>query len=129
MKKSLTIIQRICEFIPKEDCVKIPKGSRGIYALLKKKSEKTYNVVYIGMSRVGEGIKRRIKNHTNSKRKIWSHFTIVEVKKRVSDKKIEEIEGTFRLIYRKDKRANKFNTQKKFKRFKKVITKDIEDWV
>jgi len=32
MKESLTIIKRICEFIPKKDYVKIPKGNRGNYA-------------------------------------------------------------------------------------------------
>ena len=38
----------------------------------------------------------------------------------IRGEEIEELEGLFREIYRKDKRANKFNRQGKFKKLQDV---------
>ena len=38
----------------------------------------------------------------------------------IRDEEIGEMEGLFREIYRKDKRANKFNKQGKFKKIQNV---------
>lgn len=112
-------IKKYSEHIKKEDYTLIPRRIRGIYALLNKKGD-NYNVVYVGMSR--SSIKGRIRSHFRSKKKegLWSHFTIFEVNNNIYDEEIRELEALFRVIYRKDKRANTLNKQKTFKWFKKL---------
>ena len=121
MKTRLRFIKRIYEFIPKKQYKEIPTNTRGIYALLKRRKRKGksyFNVVYIGMSRKGKGIQSRIRKHIRSKRKKFSHITIFEVKNKIKNKQIEELEGIFRWIYRKDKKAQR--------RYKEIIDKIAE---
>lgn len=115
----IRFFKTIYERIEKSHYQSIPHRIRGIYALLKKENN-NFNVVYIGMSTTG--ISSRIRRHLKSKRKkdLWSHFTIFEVYNNIYDNEIKELEGLFREIYRKDKRANILNKQKKFKPFKKI---------
>jgi hypothetical protein len=84
--------------------------------------------VYIGMATLGEGIRSRLKQHNKSGRKIWSHFSVFEVWDNINADEIEELEGLFREIYRKDRRANRFNSQKRYKKLQGVREDRLELW-
>jgi hypothetical protein len=84
-------------------------------------------VVYIGMA-PRSGIRGRLMGHQKSKEKIWSHFSIFKVWDNVSESEIAELEGLFREIYRKDKRANRFNKQKKCKKIQMVREDNLGKW-
>lgn len=68
------------------------------------------------------GIRARLRRHANSKRKrdLWTHFSAFEVWPNISEAEISELEGLLREIYRKDKRANKLNRQKRCRRIQRV---------
>ena len=105
----------------REDRKLIPQGVRGIYALHKLRPRiKKYDVVYIGMTAKGKGLRARLDRHARSTRKDWTHFSMFVVWENIRGEEIEELEGLFREIYRKDKRANKFNRQGKFKKLQDV---------
>jgi hypothetical protein len=126
---ALNLIKRFDEHLPKDAKKHIAKNTRGIYALLKK-AHNAYNVIYIGMAGGDKsGIRGRLNAHSRSKRKkdAWDHFSIFEVHDNVSREVIQELEGLFRHIYRKDSRSQRFNRQKKFKRFSKIHV-PISDW-
>jgi hypothetical protein len=98
---------------------KVPRGTRGIYALLKiegRRKEPTrgtkFDVVYIGMSRTG--IRGRLRDHVVRKSGLWTHFSVYAVWPNITDEEIRELEGLFRAIYRKDTRANSIAVQKGF---------------
>jgi hypothetical protein len=120
----LRLIEHCAEFLPQKDISKISDGIRGIYVLLSHKpsdpKKKNYEVVYIGMSR--RGIKGRLEKHRRSASKSaqWSHFSVYSVWPNITDEEIEELEGLFRAIYRRDPRANKIAIQKSFGKLKKV---------
>jgi len=133
-KKRVRFIKRYSEYISKEEYISIPHGTRGIYALLKliknnkDKKKDRYDVVYIGMS--CKSIRRRIKSHqkkTSRKRNLWTHFSVYEVNDNIYDDEIGELEGFFRVIYRKDTKANKLNKQKKFKLYRKLNI-NLDKW-
>jgi hypothetical protein len=105
----------------------IPSGTRGVYALLDQRSVKEFDVVYIGMAPRG-GIRSRIKSHKKSETKIWTHFSIFEVWDNIGENEVEELEGLFREIYRKDSFANRFNKQKKCKRLQSVRNNKLRSW-
>ncbi len=114
--------------MPKEESSHIPPATRGIYALLKRhKQTDRFDVVYIGMTSRSK-IGRRLARHKQDQAKIWSHFSIFEVRDNVSEAEIEELEGLFREIYRKDKRANRFNRQKKCKKIQTVRENNLGKW-
>ncbi|MCB4791977.1 MAG: GIY-YIG nuclease family protein [Elusimicrobia bacterium] len=122
-------IKRWDEFRPQEDINKIPRNTKGIYALLKEdKGHGVYNVVYIGLS-AGEkaGVLGRIRKHSKKKHKQWTHFTIFEVHENIYKDEIHELEALFRQIYSKDSRANKLNKQRRYKKFNKIRVK-LKDW-
>jgi len=120
-------IKRCAQWKPKANRELIPGGTRGVYALLHHHPRiGKYDVVYIGMAPRG-GIRGRLRSHAKST-KIWSHFSIFEVFDNVSESEVEELEGLFREIYRKDKRANKFNRQKKCKKIQAVREDDLAEW-
>ena len=121
-------IKRCAQWRPKSDAHLIPRRTRGVYALLHSRSGiKKFDVVYIGMAARG-GIRSRLESHKKSETKIWSHFSIFEVWDNISEKEVEELEGLFREIYRKDRRANRFNRQKKCKMLQLVRTDTLEAW-
>jgi hypothetical protein len=105
----------------------IPPNTRGIYALLKQQQDK-FEVVYIGMAR-GEqaGVRGRLRSHAEKKGKHWTHFSVYEVWDNITKSEVEELEGLFRAIYRKDARANRINLQRGFKKLAKVKHK-LADW-
>ena len=74
------------------------------------------------------GIRSRLKSHAKSQTKVWSHFSIFKVWENIREDEVEELEGLFREIYRKDKRANRFNKQKKFKKMQMVREDNLGKW-
>lgn len=78
---------------------------------------------------VKAGIKGRLRSHSiGSKSRLWTHFSIFEVWDNITENEIKELEGLFRQIYRRDKRANKLNKQKQFNKLKRVRTNNISIW-
>ena len=129
MRASQTkFIKRCAQWIPKSMTGMIPGGTRGVYALLHfHPGSSRYDVVYIGMAPTGS-IRSRLRSHKKSSTKIWTHFSIFEVWENVGGREVEELEGLFREIYRKDSRANRFNKQKKYKRLQKVRNDRLQSW-
>jgi hypothetical protein len=127
----LRLIMRWAENQPREEITNIPARTRGLYALLKKrvKLKNKYDVVYIGMAATG-GIKSRLRSHarSESKRDLWTHFSIFEVWPNITASEVEELEGLFRHIYRKDTRANRINRQRSFKKLSRIRNNKLQQW-
>jgi hypothetical protein len=129
MPSSETRFIEICaQWRPKSDIGLVPHGTRGVYALLhhRPKVDK-FDVVYIGMAPRG-GMRSRLASHAKSVSKIWSHFSIFRVWDNISELEVSELEGLFREIYRKDKKANRFNKQRKYKKLQNVREDNLEKW-
>lgn len=124
MASNLRLIRHCAEFRPLIDFKSIPKGTRGIYALLKKRTGGKFDVVYIGMSRTG--IKGRLKDHVARKKGLWTHFSVYAVWPNIYDEEIRELEGLFRAIYRKDTKANSIAVQKGFVELKWIRGNSFE---
>jgi hypothetical protein len=130
----LRFIRHSAEFCPKTDIRKIPKGTRGIYALLcKVKGEDKFRVVYIGMARNGVSGRLRAHNRSTRKNELWTHFSVYSVWPNITDDEIVELEGILRHIFRKDPDANVIAIQRGFKRLKrtqddKFERKDEKPW-
>jgi len=129
---NLRFIKRYAEFQPRSRIDDIPAKTRGFYTLLKKHpKEKEYDVIYIGMARgLRAGIRGRLRSHAKSKSKAteWTHFSVYEVHDNILAAEIEELEGLFRHIYRKDAAANRFNRQRKFTRLTQAKRNTLRDW-
>jgi len=126
-KHPLRLVQTCAQWMSKSQIDSIPTGLRGIYALHRHRPRiKKYDVVYIGMADGGVGIRARLYAHANSKRKrdLWTHFSAFVVWPNITEAEIAELEGLFREIYRKDKRANRLNRQKRCRNLQKVRTWD-----
>jgi hypothetical protein len=124
----LRLFKRCVEFLPREEIRNIPPGVRGIYALLRKRRNQRFDVVYVGMAR--QGVKGRLRRHAQSKTKrdLWTHFSIFEVFDNVRGEEIQELEGLLRHIYRRDSRANRLNMQRAFAKLSRVHHKDFASW-
>ena len=125
----LSFIKRFDEFRSKDDRKHVPSNTRGIYVLLNQEGD-AFNVVYVGMAGGDKtGIHGRLDSHAHSKRKKenWSHFSIFEMHDNITRETIQELEGLFRHIYRKDSQSLKLGIHKKFKGFRK-IHKDLSNW-
>jgi hypothetical protein len=117
MPKSDCYLFKNCfEHWPVEDIDKVPKYIRGIYVLFTKGGEQQYSVVYIGMAR-GEksGVKSRLRMHRKQKADKWTHFSVFEVWDNITQEQVEELEGLFRHVYRRDPVANKLAIQRSYK--------------
>jgi hypothetical protein len=122
-QSELRLIKRWIEYVPQRDFPTIPRQLRGIYVLYRyRRRQQAYDVVYVGMARVGRrgGIRGRLSSHFKSKRKFWTHFSAFEVWENVRDEEIGELEGLFRQIYRQDQRANRLNKQRAFRKLRHV---------
>lgn len=112
----LRLIKRFAEFCPLNEIKMIPNGTRGLYVLLRRRprlsrasTRDKFDVVYIGMARgIKGGIKSRLRSHRRKKADLWSHFSVYEVWDNITEAEVEELEGLFRHIYRRDTRADKF---------------------
>jgi hypothetical protein len=126
----LRLIRNCAEFLTKDDVSRVPRKRRGVYALHQKCTEdngkQKFDVVYIGMSRTD--IRGRLEAHARSRRKadLWSHFSVFSVWPNITNEEIEELEGLFRAIYRKDSKANKLAVQKGFLKLRKVRDNDFK---
>lgn len=113
------LFKRSFEFISRDDIDQIPKLVRGIYVLFDEDPAASgkghMNVVYVGMAR-GEqsGAKGRIKKHLAAKADLWTHCSVFEVWDNIPAKQVEELEGLFRHLYRRDAVANRLNKQKAY---------------
>lgn len=124
----MRLIRQSVEFCAKDEWPIVPPYIRGIYVLYYDHSsgrKKTFDVVYVGMARVG--IRGRLAAHARNKADLWTHFSLFEVWENVRDREIEELEGLLRHIYRRDARANSLNTQKLYGRARSVRAKTITD--
>lgn len=128
----LRFIKNRSERLSKEEVSKIPGDARGIYALLcqNKRVETRFDVVYIGMARGNMGVAGRLRSHKRSKTKssLWTHFSVYEVWDNITDAEIEELEGLFRHIYRRDGNANAINKQRSFKKLSKLRNNNPKEW-
>jgi hypothetical protein len=123
----LRLVRSCAQWIPKSQIDSVPKGLRGIYALHRYRPRiGKYDVVYVGMADGEAGIRARLKAHANSKRKrdLWTHFSAFEVWPNITEAEITELEGLFREIYRKDKRANALNRQRRCRQLQNVRTRE-----
>lgn len=110
------------EFRPIKEVNSLPHRLRGIYVLykerLRKRPRKRMDVVYVGMAASG-GIRGRLLEHKRMK-KDWTHWSAFKVWDNISPSEVQELEGIFRHIYRKDSRAAKLNVQRSFGKMKKL---------
>lgn len=127
----LKLIRRCIEYLPIDDILQFPRGIRGIYVLYKHKTRfNTFDVVYVGMTKAGEGggVRGRLRKHKKRKSGLWSHCSVYEVWDNIRDEEIVELEGLFRHIYRYDSRANSLNVQRGFKKIHLVQESNIKNW-
>jgi hypothetical protein len=127
----LKLIKRCAEFRPRDDINLIPHNTRGIYVLLAKKSKSRHDVIYIGMAAgIKAGVRGRLRSHSKSetKGKLWTHFSVFEAWDNITEAEVSELEGLFRHIYRKDSRANRINKQRSYRKLKKVRINRLEKW-
>ena len=126
----LRIIKRCAEFRPQEFYKQIPRHTRGIYVLLNWRPKlNKFDVVYIGMARgLKAGVKGRLRAHALRKKDLWTHFSVYEVWDNITKAEVEELEGLFRAIYRKDTQANRVNVQRGFKKLRKIRQNKLSLW-
>ena len=113
----LRLIQEALEYIEKDSIKNLNGGLRGIYVLYKLRRQ-VYEVVYVGLSDFS--IRNRLRSHRRKKGDKWSHFSVFKVWDNITDQEIQELEGLFRHIYRKNVKSNKLNRQRGFKKLKKL---------
>jgi hypothetical protein len=121
----------VIEFQPKENIKRVPVRTRGIYVLYQQsaESERVYNVVYIGMARGKKaGIRGRLAKHSKQKHDLWTHFSAFEVWDNIREEEIEELEGLFRHLFRRDATANRLNKQKGYKKLGRLRRATSKLW-
>ena len=124
------LVARLAEYIPKEAADDLLPGTRGIYALFRHRgTRKAYDVVYVGLSKIGIRARLRAHRRDRSKAKLWTHFSVFEVRRDATDEQISELEGLFRHIYRRDTRANRLNKQKTHGPLKRLRIQELKAWV
>lgn len=129
-KAPLRLVRSCVQWIPKAQIESVPRGLRGIYVLHRHRPRiNKYDVVYVGMADGWVGIRGRLNAHANSKRKrkMWTHFSAFEVWPNVTEAEIAELEGLFREIYRKDKRANALNRQRRHRKIQRVRVRNLAE--
>lgn len=128
----LRFVKNCSERLSKAESSKVPGDTRGIYALLcQHRRDKTrFDVVYIGMARGNQGVAGRLRSHKRSKTKsnLWTHFSVYEVWDNITDEEIEELEGLFRHIYRRDGNANMINKQRSVKKLSRLRNNNPKEW-
>jgi hypothetical protein len=126
----LKLIKHSLEYVPKEEINLVPNGTRGIYALYQKlPNQDNYELVYIGMARgLKLGIRKRLRSHKRTKPDLWSHFSVFEVWDNIREEEVEELEGLFRHLFKKDSKANSLNKQKGYKKLERVRRSTLKVW-
>ena len=119
----LRLIKHCIEFGDKLDIDRIPRRTRGVYALFKYRPRlDKYDVVYIGMAAgiKTASIRGRLRSHRRRKGEFWSHFSAFEVWDNIREEEVKELEGILRHIFRKDSHANILGIQRSFKKLTKI---------
>ena len=125
----LQLIKKCAQWQAKESYKLLPRGIRGVYALPNHNPKlDKYDVVYVGMAAQRGGVRSRLRSHFQSTRKKWTHFSLFEVWDNVREEAIDELEGLFREIYRKDSSANRFNRQRRFKKLRSIRVPTCKNW-
>lgn len=92
----------------------VPKGTRGLYVLYRKRRGELYEVSYIGVAGLGPtgggGIRSRLKSH-DLRKPDWTHFSLFEVHDNIDRDEIREIEALLLGIFRHDPRIQLSNKQ------------------
>jgi hypothetical protein len=123
----LRFIKRWKRYLPRADRNTVEKGTRGIYVLYRNATDKSHEVVYIGVAGLGKivagGIRNRLRRH-HKRIKNWTHFSFFEVHDNVTREEIREFEALLLGIFRHDPRvqlANKHKGSKKLSALKKTV--------
>ena len=127
----LRLIKNAIEFQPIANIDRVPVRTRGIYVLyqIDPDNKKVFNVVYIGMARGKKaGIRGRLTKHSKQKRDLWTHFSAFEVWDNITEDEIQELEGLFRHLFRRDAVANRLNKQKGYKKLGRVRQTTAKLW-
>jgi hypothetical protein len=129
----LRLVKRCTEFLPQDAVSSVPGALRGIYVLYRQigpAKHKRFSVVYVGMSASGRtrGIRRRLAAHRRSKGELWTHFSVFQVWDNIRDEEIQELEGLFRHLYRRDPQANRLNVARGFKPMRRICHANIGEW-
>jgi hypothetical protein len=124
--------KRAAEFLPRTAISKLPKGTRGLYALFRyRRRTGCYDVVYVGLAAgPNAGVAGRLRSHARSKSKagLWTHFSVFEVWDNVWEQEVAELEGIFRHVYSRDRQANRLNVQRSFKPLTRIRLRDMAEW-
>jgi hypothetical protein len=126
---SLSLLKRFAEFLPKDRAQDVPDGHKGLYVLYDQPEGTNHSdVVYVG--RATNCIKSRVLSHKGKeiKGERWTHFSAFEVRDRITDDEIIELEGLIRHIFRKDSSAMRFNDQRSWKQIEVVRKDNLEEW-
>ena len=127
----LRLIKNSVEFCDKVEIKNVPRYTRGIYVLYKRRSGNSdvFDVVYIGMAAAEKAsVRRRLNRHKNQKGRYWTHFSVFQVWENIGAQEVKELEGIVRHLYHKDSRANKLATQKRYRPLIKLCSKEFSDW-
>jgi hypothetical protein len=92
----------------------IPRNTRGLYVLYRKRGADRYETFYIGVAGLGAtgggGIRARLKSH-DSRKPEWTHFSMFEVHDNVTRDEIRDLESLLLGIFRHDDRIRLSNKQ------------------
>lgn len=111
----LRTIKRWKRYEPRASWKLVPKSTRGLYVLYRKRRLERYEVSYIGVAGIsasgGGGIRSRLGSH-NKKKRDWTHFSLFEVHDNIDQDEIRELEALLLGIFRHDPRIQLSNKQK-----------------
>ena len=130
----LRLIKNSVEYLSKDELHKIPKHTRGIYVLYKRRGRVRaeshhYDFVYVGIGRGKIGVKARLGAHRRHKGDLWTHFSVFEVWENIRDEEIAELEGLFRHLYQYDSKANSLNKQKGYRPLNRITRRTKKEWL
>jgi hypothetical protein len=123
----LRTIKRWQRYQPRDNWSLVPRNTRGLYVLYRKRKVDRYEVCYIGVAGLGVtgggGIRSRLKSH-KAKKPDWTHYSLFEVHDNVTRDEIRELEALLLGIFRHDMRielSNKFKGSLKLRELRRAI--------
>ncbi|MBV6400594.1 MAG: hypothetical protein CNIPEHKO_00887 [Anaerolineales bacterium] len=129
-RSELRLIKNALEYKSIDQIDTVPDRTRGIYALYKcVRKGKNFDLVYVGMARGAKtGIKGRLRSHRKQKNGLWTHFSVFEVWDNIVEEEVEELEGLFRHLFKFDRKANRLNKQKGYKKLRGIRKRTEKEW-
>jgi hypothetical protein len=110
----LRTIKRWKRYEPRGNWKFVPKHTRGLYVLYRKRPRDRYEVSYIGVAGLGPtgggGMRSRLKSHF-TKKPGWTHYSLFEVHDNITREEIRETEALLLGIFRHDTRIQLSNKQ------------------